>query len=248
MIGILCALPQEYEAIKGMLENVEEKDIRNCKICTGDAEGKKTVVVQTGVGKVCAALAANLIYDIYKVELVISTGLAGIINPDLSVGDVVISSDICYHDCFRDESLDKKHVDGYLCMQKVFSTDGFIVSNIKNILNSSMYELPPRLKRNGREYPMIEVGKVISGDVPVHKTEISRNLYNTYKALCVDMETAGTAQSCYIMGIPCVAVKIMSDHADERSYISVLRYMDILCGHMAKLIREIIVRLTCEPK
>ena len=64
----------------------------------GILEDKKVVVVQSGIGKVNAGMCTQILADLFQVEAVINTGIAGSLNNDINIGDIVLSTDVLHHD------------------------------------------------------------------------------------------------------------------------------------------------------
>lgn len=59
---------------------------------------RKVVVVQSGIGKVNAGMCTQILADLFQVEAVINTGIAGSLNNDINIGDIVLSTDVLHHD------------------------------------------------------------------------------------------------------------------------------------------------------
>lgn len=55
-------------------------------------------MLKSGIGKVNAAMSTTILIERYHPDLIINTGSAGGLNPELNVGDLVISDDVCHHD------------------------------------------------------------------------------------------------------------------------------------------------------
>ena len=68
------------------------------EFCEGTLEGLPAVVVQCGVGKVNAALCAQILCDCYGVTAIVNTGIAGSLCAELDIADLVISRDAIHHD------------------------------------------------------------------------------------------------------------------------------------------------------
>ena len=64
----------------------------------GKLEGKDTVVVRSGIGKVNAAMCAQILADRYAPSCIINTGIAGSLDARINIGDIVISTDALQHD------------------------------------------------------------------------------------------------------------------------------------------------------
>ena len=67
-------------------------------IVKADEAGCDVVVAQCGVGKVNAAMCAQILCSVYGVTHIVNTGIAGSLCADLDIGDLVVSQDAMYHD------------------------------------------------------------------------------------------------------------------------------------------------------
>ena len=97
-LGIIGAMQVEVEILLGALENKTERDIAGSTFYAGELGGQSAVIVQCGVGKVNAALCAQILCDCFGVTHLVNTGIAGSLCADLDIGDLVVSTDAMYHD------------------------------------------------------------------------------------------------------------------------------------------------------
>ncbi len=98
MLGIIGAMADEVKQIKEQLTDVEVETRAAMDFYKGKLGGKEVVVVQSGIGKVNAAICAQILADIYKVSAVVNTGIAGSLKAEIDIGDIVISEDALQHD------------------------------------------------------------------------------------------------------------------------------------------------------
>ena len=99
-IGIIGAMEEEVTLLKESMNVVTTRNVIGCDFFVGSVEGSShnIVLVRSGIGKVNAALCAQVLIDIFAVDSVINVGVAGAIDRTLKVGDIVISSDAIQHD------------------------------------------------------------------------------------------------------------------------------------------------------
>ena len=81
-VGIIGAMEQEVARLKEVMENVSITTRAGMDFYEGILEGKKVVVVQSGIGKVNAGMCTQILVDLFQVEAVINTGIAGSLNND----------------------------------------------------------------------------------------------------------------------------------------------------------------------
>ena len=97
-IGIIGAMEVEVAALKEKMENVKITRKAMMEFNEGVIAGKRVVVVRSGIGKVNAAVCTQILVDDFQAEVVINTGIAGSLNADINIGDIVLSTDVLHHD------------------------------------------------------------------------------------------------------------------------------------------------------
>ena len=101
-IGIICAGEEELAPFLPLINNCKITEKAMLKFYAGQIEGAEVVALFSGVCKVNAAIAAQLLIDVFCVDIIINSGTAGGIEPDLEIFDTVISTEVCYHDVAPD--------------------------------------------------------------------------------------------------------------------------------------------------
>ena len=98
MLGIIGAMDIEVDSLKNEMENPAINKIAGMDFYEGVIGGKDVVVVKCGIGKVNAAMCTQILADRYNVDAVINTGVAGSLNNDIDICDIVISTVAQEHD------------------------------------------------------------------------------------------------------------------------------------------------------
>ena len=91
MIGIIGAMDEEVAMLKEKLTEVQVETKAAMDFYKGKLEGKDVVVVRSGIGKVNAAMCAQILADVYHADHVINTGIAGSLKAEINIGDIVLS-------------------------------------------------------------------------------------------------------------------------------------------------------------
>lgn len=226
-IGIIGALEQELEILKSSLTSVSVIKRAGTEYVTGELLNKKVTLAKCGVGKVNAAVCAQILADFYHPDCVINTGAAGAIADYLNIGDVVISTDLVMHDfdvtpVFPD----------YKTPVKYTYADERLVAIAA--------EAARELTQGG---VTIHAGRIATGDRFICESEIKKALWTEYRALCVEMEGAAVAQACYMNKIPFVIVRAVSDKADEGAKVSFENFMAEASKNSSRIILGMIKRL-----
>ncbi|GAL10681.1 5'-methylthioadenosine nucleosidase [Vibrio astriarenae] len=97
-IGIIGAMEQEVSILKNAIVNLEHVEKGGCSFFSGQLNGVDVVLLQSGIGKVAAAVGTAILLDEYQPDVVINTGSAGGFDSTLNLGDVVISTEVRHHD------------------------------------------------------------------------------------------------------------------------------------------------------
>jgi len=97
-IGIIGAMHEEIVELKTSMTDINEIEISNLKFYEGKLCSKDVILVESGIGKVNAAISTTLLISNFKVDKIIFTGVAGAVNPDIKVTDIVIATDLVESD------------------------------------------------------------------------------------------------------------------------------------------------------
>ena len=98
MIGIIGAMEEEVAELKKDMQIDETIEQAGMVFCKGSLGGKDVVIVRSGIGKVNAGICAQILVDRFGVDTLINTGIAGSLDAQIDIGDMVISTDALHHD------------------------------------------------------------------------------------------------------------------------------------------------------
>jgi len=200
-LGIIGAMDIEVATLKEQMENMTVTRKAGMEFYDGILGGLPCVVVQCGVGKVNAAMCAQILCDCFGVTNLVNTGIAGSLDAALDIGDLVVSRDAMYHD------FDCVHF-GYE-MGKVPGMDVVAFPADETMMGYAL---------NAAEsvHPgHVKIGRVASGDLFVAEKEAKERIIAKTGAVCTEMEGAAIAQTAYRNGVPFVILRAISDKADD---------------------------------
>lgn len=227
MLGIIGAMDEEVAKIKEQLTDVCVETRAAMDFYMGNLEGKDVVVVRSGIGKVNAAMCTQILADIYKVEGVVNTGIAGSLKADINIGDIVLSSDAVQHDM---DATSFGYAVGQIPRVDTFAfkADGKLVQLAR--------------KCCARVNPDIHtfVGRVVTGDQFVSDKDKKQWLTDTFAGYCTEMEGAAIAQACYLNSIPFLIVRAISDKADDSATVDYPTFEAKAIMHSVNLMTEMI--------
>ena len=200
-LGIIGAMREEVETLVEKLQAEKTQTHAWSTYYEGKLEGCEVVVVQCGVGKVNAAMCAQILCSCYGVTHLVNTGIAGSLNAQLDIGDLVVSRDAMYHDVdcnafgYPSGKVPGMDVIAFPADEKLMEA-AFAAAEAVN---------PGHTK----------VGRVASGDQFVASKELKEKIIALTQALCTEMEGAAIAQTAYRNGVPFVILRAISDKADD---------------------------------
>ena len=199
-LGIIGAMTVEVALLKENMENMAVSTHAGMEFCEGKLNGLDTVVVQCGVGKVNAAMCAQILCSVFGVTHLVNTGIAGSLDAQLDICDLVVSQDAMYHD------FDCVHF-GYE-MGKVPGMDVVAFPADEKMMALAM-------KAAEAVNPgHVKVGRVASGDLFVAEKAAKDAIIAKTQAICTEMEGAAIAHAAYRNGVPFVILRAISDKAD----------------------------------
>ena len=190
-IGILCAGDREVAPFLPMLANAKTSEKSMLTIYEGKLAGADVAVLYSGVCKVNAAIAAQVLIGEYGCETIINAGTAGAMDEALAVFDTVVGTEYAYHDVAV-HILTEFHP---WLEAPLFAAD-------KALLEVA------RCAADGAE--RIHFGRMVTGEQFI--TDEGRESINArFHPLCVDMESAAVAHVCHVNRVPFLAVRTMTD-------------------------------------
>ena len=226
-IGIIGAMELEVEELKSQMEEVCVKEKASMEFYQGTLNGKEVVVVRSGIGKVNAAICTQILIDDFHTEVVINTGIAGSLNADINIGDIVVSTDLIHHD-----------------MNAV--AFGYPVGQIPQ-MDAFSFQADEQMRRLAKEVceevnPEIRVfeGRVVSGDQFISSREVKDRIKSNFDGYCTEMEGAAIAQTAYLNRIPFVIIRAISDKADDSASMDYPTFEAQAIRHSVNLMEEMI--------
>ena len=228
-LGIIGAMTIEVETLQ---EHMSEKCYTRragMDFCEGKLCGLDVVVVQCGVGKVNAAMCAQILCSCYGVTHIVNTGIAGSLCAELDIGDFVVSQDAMYHDFDCNAfGYPTGKVPGMDVI--AFPADDMLIRYAQEAAES----VHPGHSR---------VGRVASGDQFVASKELKNKIIANTQGLCTEMEGAAIAHTAYRNKIPFVILRAISDKADDSAQMDYPTFERIAAHRCAEVTRTLARRL-----
>lgn len=186
-------MTSEQKQLANQLENKTERKAGPFSYIEGNIRQNEVILTQCGIGKVNAAAGTVELIRNFQPDCIISTGVAGGIDPCLNVMDVVVSRQTVYHD--------------------VWCGDGNAYGQVQGLPtffqgNDKLYECALSLDT---ETP-VHGGLICTGDQFItDRSELNKIKKDFPEGLAVDMESAAIAQVCHLYKVPFISFRIISD-------------------------------------
>ena len=228
-VGLIGAMNEEIELILEKLEHKVATQKAGITFYEGFFSDKPAVLCKSGVGKVNAAVCTQLLIDVFGVEAVIFTGVAGALDPDLFIGDIVISTDCMHHDM-------DVTVLGF--ERGIIPYDDHSVFPADPVLSDLAYEESRRL------FPGHTMrGRVLSGDQFIADRSLVKQLHEQMGGACTEMEGAAVAQVCFMNKTPFVIIRSISDKADGSAHVDFVEFTAKASRHSFQIVEAMVARL-----
>ncbi|PTX64677.1 adenosylhomocysteine nucleosidase [Melghirimyces profundicolus] len=204
IVGIIGPMEVEINMLHDEMKVDETKKIAGMTFYKGTLKGQNIVLVQSGIGKVNAASAAQILVSEFHVDALINSGVAGGLYPKLGLGDLVISTETVHHD--MDETA-KDFKPGQIPGMDVrfFKADKELIS----LAQKGTKGLP--------DYVDVYTARIATGDQFIASEKKTKWIYETFNAYVVEMEGAAVGQVAYMNDIPYVVIRSASDKADKEA-------------------------------
>ncbi|MDO5133418.1 MAG: 5'-methylthioadenosine/adenosylhomocysteine nucleosidase [Eubacteriales bacterium] len=238
-IGIIGAMDLEIETLtKTEMQSEDIISRAGLRFHVGKLGGVDVVIVKSGVGKVNAAICAQLLIDCFGVTHLLNTGIAGSLDHNINIGDIVVSTDAMQHDMdltalgFEPGVIPQLGSSGFL---KEFTAD----PSLRAAAVSICREFIPEIN--------VFEGRIVSGDQFICTADQRHRLADSFHALCTEMEGAAIAHTAYVNGVPFVILRAISDKADEEADTAFDTFQQQAAANCAKLVTHLVRNLSQKP-
>ena len=192
-IGILCAGDGEVAPVLSRMTDIKPTDRIKLRFYEGKLDGHDVVTLFSGVCKVNAGVATQVLIDGFGCDAVINCGTCGGIDENVDLFHTVIGMKSFYHDV-NEENFTDFHP---WLSEPAFPSDEGLIRAARAVEKSGKAE-------------NLHFGLIVSGERFIVHDE-RQKIIEKFHPLAVDMETAAAAHTCYVNDIPFLAVRTVTD-------------------------------------
>ena len=228
--GIIGAMEVEVAILKEKMEDVRIIKKASMDFYEGILAGKKVVVVRSGIGKVNAGICAQILADVFSVDAIINTGIAGSLNKNINIGDIVLSTDVVQHDM---DATGFGYRKGQIPQMPVFFFNAD--DNLRRLAAEVCKEVNPDIQ--------VFEGRIASGDQFVCDQDVKNRIVSEFSAYATEMEGAAIGQAAYLNEIPFLVVRAISDKADGSAQMDYSEFEKAAVDHSVRLTLNMLARI-----
>ena len=229
-IGIIGAMDEEVSLLKEAADIKKTNEIAGMEFCEGTIEGKDVVIVQCGMGKVNAGICASTLINNFNCTKIINTGVAGSLDNQLDIGDIVVSVDAVQHD-FTVEAI------GFAKGEIPYT--GLYAFPADEAMRAAAVEA---VKEVAPDIHAFE-GRICSGDQFILEKDQKETIVSNFGGLCCEMEGAAIAQACYLNETPFVVIRAISDKSDGSHSVEYETFKEEAAYNCARSVLEMLKKL-----
>ena len=231
IIGIIGAMDVEVNSLKEAASITKTTKIAEMEFCEGKLNEKDVVIVKCGMGKVNAGICANTLINDFDCTKIINTGVAGSLDNQIDIGDIVVSTDAVQHD-FNVEAIGFKKGE--------IPYTGLYSFNADEALRK---EAVTAVEKTAPDIHVFE-GRVCSGDQFISTKEQKDKIISDFGGMCCEMEGAAIAQACYLNSTPFVVIRAISDKPDETEFVDYKVFEAQSAARCAKIVEYMVANLS----
>ena len=234
-IGIIAAMRDELSAVLDRMPDEHKTRVAGRSFWRGHWHGREVVAVLSRIGKVAAATTATALIERFEVDAIVFTGVAGGLADGVNVGDVVLARSFLQHDMNASPLFAQHEVPLY--GKARFETDAALSDTLATAARKVLADPQAALgaaavAEFGLQAPRVHEGLILSGDRFVATSAESGALRQRLPdGLAVEMEGAAVAQVCHDYGLPFVAMRTISDRADDAAHTDFTRFVEQVASH-----------------
>lgn len=242
-IAVMSAYEPEWQIFLAATENQKEYVLNGRRYVTGSLGGKNVLLFLSGISMVNASMSTQQAIDRFNVSSIVFSGIAGGVDPSLSIGDVVVADQWGEYleAVFARETNGTYTLPPYKFIADPFKNYGMIFPNTVEVFKDGLDKPERRFwfpvdgklldtaravagsvalercaaqdKCLGHTPKVVVGGNGVSGQAFVDNAQFRTYAFDNFKARVLDMESAATAHVAYANGVPFIAFRSLSDLA-----------------------------------
>lgn len=206
---VMTAFAPEWDALAHAVAKPRTYKVNGLTFLTGTMAGKPVLLMQSGVSMVNAAMNTQLVLDRFTVKRIVFSGIAGGVDPALSIGDVIVAEDWAQ---YLEVSFARQTQQGWVVPEPVDADapPPFGMMFPRGVRLGNATEAPRRQYRQSVDPALLALARKIAPGLTLRR--------------CV--EGQATAANClahepkFVVGGTGVSAGVYADNAEFRDYLA----------------------------
>lgn len=225
MIGIIGAMDIEVERFRDVMHDSEVVSVSGIDFYRGTIGNSQVVVAKCGIGKVFAAICAEAMIIHFHPQVIINTGAAGGLSPDLNIADIAVATGVVQHDMDTSPLGDPVG----------------LISGINKVVIPADQHYGDKLTAAARELGLHCVrGIIASGDTFVATNQQRSRIRDNFDAIACEMEGAAVGQVCYVNNVPFVILRSISDSSSDSATMEYPEFVKIAANNSFAVLQKML--------
>ena len=221
MIGIICAMDIEAAKLRSLMEEPEAERSGRLTFTRGRLAGRDVVIGMAGVGKVNAAMCTEAMILKYGPDLILNSGVAGSLSPELGIGDIAVATGVVEHDFDTTAFGDPL---------------GFFTDLGVDFFPTEAAAVEALLEAAAKVGVSAKRAKIASGDQFISDGAVKARLVKTFGASACEMEGGAIAHVCYSNGVGCAVIRAISDSTDGAHHMEYTEFLPMAAENSANVV------------
>ncbi len=227
-VGIIGAMDEEVEILINKMHNKITTEKAGMVYYSGQLSSKDVIVVKCGIGKINAAVCSQILISEFNVDIIINSGVAGALDNNLNIGDIVVSKDTLNHDMDT----------------TAFGDEYGVIPRMEKSIFEADKKLVELAMKSGEKYNISTViGRVVSGDQFIASKEKKDWLVKQFNGTCAEMEGVSIGQTSYLNNVPFLILRAISDKADGSAFVAYEDFKDDAIVNLSNLLIDMLENL-----
>ncbi len=226
MIGLIGAMAEEIELFRRNMLITGTKRYARTDYHLGSIHGQDVVLVQAGIGKVKSTISTQILIDRFDVDMIVFTGLAGALTPNLKKGDLVVANQVVQYD-FDLTAFGRRHGE--------LPDIGRLLEPDPKLVKFLCYAYDDVFD-NHENAPQLIVGAICSGDRFITDRRDIAWLQREFGAVATEMEGAAVGYTCHVNDVKFAILRTISDTGGEGAADDFDAYLKVASENSFKIV------------
>ncbi len=271
--AVVSAFPPEIAVLRADLRDEASQSINGVEFVTGRLAGHDVVLFLSGISTVNAAMTAQLALDRFHIGRIVFSGIAGGVDPDLNIGDVVVAD---RWGQYLESVFARKVEDGWekppffkypyanfammfprsVTVSRAgaaapetrfwFPVDETLLDSARRAASGVVLDRCAADNRCLSHVPRVVIGgSGVSGGAFIDNAAFRDYAFATFGARVLDMESAAVAHVAWANGVPFIAVRSLSDLAGGSGQANQLEvFFGLAAANAARVVKAMLAEMT----